>query len=130
MGRSGPPRYRGDADRYPTHTPDTHPLRRADDPAHGTVDHRARAGVAPHDQQHRLLPSERPRRDHARRLWDGIDLPHHFSSGNSWYRGRQKGMAGGLFVTAQQVANAIGLAALATIAPTVTNAHPGSLVSR
>ncbi len=33
-----------------------------------------------------------------------------------------------LFVTAQQVGNAIGLAALATIAAAVTNAHHGSLV--
>lgn len=41
----------------------------------------------------------------------------------------KRGLAGGLFVTAQQVGNAIGLAALATIAATVTNAHHGSLVS-
>lgn len=38
----------------------------------------------------------------------------------------ERGLAGGLFVTAQQVGNAIGLAALATA---VTNAHHGSLVS-
>ncbi len=41
----------------------------------------------------------------------------------------ERGLAGGLFVTAQQVGNAIGLAALATIAAAVTNAHHGSLVS-
>ena len=43
-------------------------------------------------------------------------------------RGEQ-GLAGGLFVTAQQVGQAIGLAALATIAAAQTNAHHGSLVS-
>jgi EmrB/QacA subfamily drug resistance transporter len=41
----------------------------------------------------------------------------------------ERGLAGGLFVTAQQVGNAIGLAALATIAAAQTNAHHGSLVS-
>ena len=41
----------------------------------------------------------------------------------------ERGLAGGLFVTAQHVGNAIGLAALATIAAAVTNAHHGSLVS-
>ncbi len=41
----------------------------------------------------------------------------------------ERGMAGGLFVTAQQVGQAIGLAALATIAAAVTNAHHGSLVT-
>jgi predicted metal-binding membrane protein len=38
-------------------------------------------------------------------------------------------LAGGLFVTAQQVGNAIGLAALAIIAAAETNAHHGSLVA-
>jgi len=41
----------------------------------------------------------------------------------------ERGLAGGLFVTAQQVGQAIGLAALATIAAAVTNAHHGSLAS-
>ena len=41
----------------------------------------------------------------------------------------ERGLAGGLFVTAQQVGQAIGLAALATIAAAVTNSHHGSLVS-
>jgi MFS family permease len=41
----------------------------------------------------------------------------------------QRGLAGSLFVTAQQVGQAIGLAALATIAAAVTNGHDGSLVS-
>jgi EmrB/QacA subfamily drug resistance transporter len=41
----------------------------------------------------------------------------------------ERGLAGGLFVTAQQVGQAIGLAALATIATAQTNAHHGSLVS-
>ena len=41
----------------------------------------------------------------------------------------ERGLAGGLFVTAQQVGQAIGLAALATIAAAQTNAHHGSLVS-
>jgi MFS family permease len=41
----------------------------------------------------------------------------------------ERGLAGGLFVTAQQVGQAIGLAALATIAAAATNAHHGSLVS-
>ena len=41
----------------------------------------------------------------------------------------ERGLAGGLFVTAQQVGQAIGLAALATIAAAVTNAHHGSLVT-
>jgi EmrB/QacA subfamily drug resistance transporter len=40
----------------------------------------------------------------------------------------ERGLAGGLFVTAQQVGQAIGLAALATIAAARTNAHGGSLV--
>ncbi|WP_194922557.1 MFS transporter [Catenulispora pinisilvae] len=41
----------------------------------------------------------------------------------------ERGLAGGLFVTAQQVGQAIGLAALATIAAAQTNAHGGSLVT-
>jgi MFS family permease len=41
----------------------------------------------------------------------------------------ERGLAGGLFVTAQQVGQAVGLAALATIAATRTNATHGSLVS-
>jgi MFS family permease len=41
----------------------------------------------------------------------------------------ERGLAGGLFVTAQQVGQAIGLAALATIAAARTSAHHGSLVS-
>lgn len=44
----------------------------------------------------------------------------------------ERGVAGGLFVTAQQVGQAIGLAALATVATAataVTNSHDGSLVS-
>jgi len=41
----------------------------------------------------------------------------------------ERGLAGGLFVTAQQVGQAIGLAALATIAAAQTSAHHGSLVS-
>jgi MFS family permease len=41
----------------------------------------------------------------------------------------ERGLAGGLFVTAQQVGNAIGLAALATIAAAETKAHDGSLTS-
>jgi MFS family permease len=41
----------------------------------------------------------------------------------------ERGLAGGLFVTSQQVGQAIGLAALATIAAAQTNAHNGSLVS-
>ena len=41
----------------------------------------------------------------------------------------ERGLAGGLFVAAQQVGRAIGLAALATIAAGRTNAHGGSLVS-
>lgn len=41
----------------------------------------------------------------------------------------ERGLTGGLFVTAQQVGLAIGLAALATIAATATNVHHGSLVS-
>jgi EmrB/QacA subfamily drug resistance transporter len=40
----------------------------------------------------------------------------------------ERGLAGGLFVTAQQVGQAIGLAALATVATAVTNSHRGSLV--
>jgi EmrB/QacA subfamily drug resistance transporter len=40
----------------------------------------------------------------------------------------ERGLAGGLFVTAQQLGQAIGLAALATVASAVTNAHDGSLV--
>jgi EmrB/QacA subfamily drug resistance transporter len=39
----------------------------------------------------------------------------------------ERGLAGGLFVTAQQVGLSIGLAALATVAGTVTNAHRGAL---
>jgi len=41
----------------------------------------------------------------------------------------ERGLAGGLFVTAQQVGQAIGLAALATIAAARTSANHGSLVS-
>jgi MFS family permease len=41
----------------------------------------------------------------------------------------ERGLAGGLFVTAQQVGLAIGLAALATIAAAQTSAHDGSLVA-
>ena len=41
----------------------------------------------------------------------------------------ERGLAGGLFVTAQQVGQAIGLATLATVATAVTNSHDGSLVS-
>jgi EmrB/QacA subfamily drug resistance transporter len=41
----------------------------------------------------------------------------------------ERGLAGGLFVTAQQVGQAIGLAALATVAAAQTSAHDGSLVS-
>jgi EmrB/QacA subfamily drug resistance transporter len=41
----------------------------------------------------------------------------------------ERGLAGSLFVTAQQVGQAIGLAALATIAAAQTSAHQGSLVS-
>jgi EmrB/QacA subfamily drug resistance transporter len=39
----------------------------------------------------------------------------------------ERGMAGGLYVTAQQVGLAVGLAALAAIAAAETNAHHGSL---
>jgi EmrB/QacA subfamily drug resistance transporter len=39
----------------------------------------------------------------------------------------ERGLAGGLYVTAQQVGVAVGLAALATIAAAQTNAHHGSL---
>ena len=35
-----------------------------------------------HDQQRRLLPGERPGRDHDHRLRDGIGLPHRFGSGD------------------------------------------------
>lgn len=41
----------------------------------------------------------------------------------------ERGLAGGLFATAQQVGQAIGLAALATVAAAQTNAHAGSLVT-
>jgi len=41
----------------------------------------------------------------------------------------ERGLAGGLFVAAQHVGNAIGLAALATIAAAETHAHHGSLVA-
>ncbi len=41
----------------------------------------------------------------------------------------ERGLAGSLFVTSQQVGQAIGLAALATIAAAQTSAHQGSLVS-
>jgi EmrB/QacA subfamily drug resistance transporter len=41
----------------------------------------------------------------------------------------ERGLAGGLFVTAQQVGQAVGLAALATIAAARTSTHNGSLVS-
>jgi EmrB/QacA subfamily drug resistance transporter len=41
----------------------------------------------------------------------------------------ERGLAGGLFVTSQQVGQAIGLATLATIAAARTSAHHGSLVS-
>jgi len=41
----------------------------------------------------------------------------------------ERGLAGGLFVTSQQVGQAVGLAALATIAAAQTGAHFGSLVS-
>ncbi len=41
----------------------------------------------------------------------------------------ERGLAGGLFVTSQQIGQAIGLAALATVAAAVTNAHHGSLAS-
>jgi MFS family permease len=41
----------------------------------------------------------------------------------------ERGLAGGLFVTAQQVGQAIGLAALASIAAAQTSAHHGVLVS-
>jgi MFS family permease len=40
----------------------------------------------------------------------------------------ERGLAGGLFVTSQQVGQAIGLAALATTATAQTSAHDGSLV--
>jgi hypothetical protein len=40
----------------------------------------------------------------------------------------ERALAGGLFVTAQQVGQAIGLAALATVATAVTNSRHGSLV--
>ena len=38
-------------------------------------------------------------------------------------------IAGGLFITAQEVGQSLGLAALATIVATPTNAHHGSLAS-
>jgi MFS family permease len=41
----------------------------------------------------------------------------------------ERGLAGGLFVTAQQVGQAIGLATLATIAAAQTDSHGGSLVT-
>jgi len=41
----------------------------------------------------------------------------------------ERGLAGGLFVTSQQVGQAVGLATLATIAAAITSAHDGSLVS-
>ena len=41
----------------------------------------------------------------------------------------ERGLAGGLFVTSQQVGQAIGVAALATIAAARTSANDGSLVS-
>jgi sugar phosphate permease len=41
----------------------------------------------------------------------------------------ERGLAGSLFVTAQQVGQAVGLAALATIAAARTSAHRGSLVT-
>ena len=41
----------------------------------------------------------------------------------------ERGLAGGLFVTSQQIGQAIGLAVLATVAAAVTNSHHGSLAS-
>jgi EmrB/QacA subfamily drug resistance transporter len=41
----------------------------------------------------------------------------------------ERGLAGGLFVTSQQIGQAIGLAALATIAAAETNANHGSLAT-
>ncbi len=41
----------------------------------------------------------------------------------------ERGLAGGLFVTSQQIGQAIGLAVLASVAAAVTNAHHGSLAS-
>jgi EmrB/QacA subfamily drug resistance transporter len=41
----------------------------------------------------------------------------------------ERGLAGGLFVTSQQIGQAIGLAVLATVAAAVTNAHHGSVAS-
>jgi hypothetical protein len=54
---------------------------------------------------------------------------HRRSSGWAWRSGSWSGLAGGLFVTARQVGQAIGLAALASIAAARTNAQDGSLVS-
>ena len=41
----------------------------------------------------------------------------------------ERGLAGGLFVTSQQIGQAVGLAVLATVAAAVTNSHHGSLAS-
>jgi MFS family permease len=59
----------------------------------------------------------------------GLTFPTISVAVTSGVKPGERGLAGGLFVTAQQVGNAIGLAVLATIAAAVTNAHHGSLVA-
>ncbi|HEX3964149.1 MAG TPA: MFS transporter [Trebonia sp.] len=59
----------------------------------------------------------------------GLAFPTASIAVTSGIRAGERGLAGGLFVTSQQVGQAIGLAALATIAAARTNADHGSLVS-
>jgi EmrB/QacA subfamily drug resistance transporter len=59
----------------------------------------------------------------------GLVFPTISVAVTSGVRPGERGLAGGLFVTAQQVGQAIGLAALATVATAQTNANHGSLVS-
>jgi MFS family permease len=58
----------------------------------------------------------------------GLALPTTSFAITSGVPPQQRGLAGGMFVTAQQVGSALGLAVLATIAAART-AHGGSLVT-
>jgi EmrB/QacA subfamily drug resistance transporter len=59
----------------------------------------------------------------------GLAFPTASVAVTSGIQAGERGLAGGLFVTSQQVGQAIGLAALATVAAAQTKAHHGSLVS-
>ena len=131
-GRAGfHPRHRdGDGDLHAAHASGAPSFRRAEGPAGGT-DHQwrsARSGSPRSAAPVRTNSTSSAGSCSPPSEWGSI-FPTISVAVTVGCGPGERGLAGGLFVTAQQVGQAIGLAALATIAAAQTNAHHGSLAS-